>query len=155
MSKLTDYQIEELYDLWQITSPGLWRTGSKVGRTLYDGDGPDDLIGVMDKRTDAMFVARVQVLLPTLLREIQEHRKKCEDAAMRYYIGKLDTETGKAHLFADEEDAITRCQTKYPPHKLGELVKEDPWYAELHDGTDWPVVEKEHDYNKCYACYTQ
>lgn len=27
-----------------------WRVGSKVGRTIYKGHGPDDLIGVMDTR---------------------------------------------------------------------------------------------------------
>ncbi len=33
-----------------------WHAGRTVGRTLYKGDGPDDLIGVMDSRELAAYV---------------------------------------------------------------------------------------------------
>ncbi len=41
------------------STPGPWRVGSKVGRTIYRGTGPDDLIGVMDSRADAELVVRL------------------------------------------------------------------------------------------------
>lgn len=40
----------------KATHPLSWRVGSTVGRTIYCGNGPDDLIGVMDTREDAAFV---------------------------------------------------------------------------------------------------
>lgn len=42
-----------------MTSPTPWRTGRKVGRTIYSGEGDDGvLIGVMDTREDADLVVR-------------------------------------------------------------------------------------------------
>ena len=34
-----------------------WRVGSRVGRTIYNGPGPDDLIGTMDTREAAKLAA--------------------------------------------------------------------------------------------------
>jgi hypothetical protein len=36
-----------------------WHTGRTVGRTIYSGDGPDDLIGVMDTREIAAHIVRL------------------------------------------------------------------------------------------------
>lgn len=34
----------------------IWHVGRTVGRTIYQGDGPDDLIGIMDTRELAALV---------------------------------------------------------------------------------------------------
>lgn len=34
----------------------LWHAGRTVGRTIYQGDGPDDMIGTMDSRELAAHV---------------------------------------------------------------------------------------------------
>jgi hypothetical protein len=36
--------------------PTVWHAGRTVGRTLYTGDGPDDLIGIVDTRALAELV---------------------------------------------------------------------------------------------------
>lgn len=42
-----------------------WHAGRTVGRTLYHGDGPDDLLGVMDTR----MLAELVVLMHEYTRE--------------------------------------------------------------------------------------
>lgn len=39
-----------------LIHPPVWHTGRTVGRTVYCGDGPDDLIGIMDTRNLAELV---------------------------------------------------------------------------------------------------
>lgn len=46
-------------------SPGPWRVGRKVGRTVYDAN--DVLIGVMDSVVDARLIAAAPELLEALL----------------------------------------------------------------------------------------
>jgi hypothetical protein len=45
--------------------PTTWHAGRTVGRTLYHGDGPDDLLGYMDTRN----LAELVVLLHEYARE--------------------------------------------------------------------------------------
>jgi len=52
---MTQEQIARLSDLLERTPP-ITHAGRTVGRTLYSGDGPDDLIGVMDSRELAELV---------------------------------------------------------------------------------------------------
>lgn len=53
---------------WEQRLPGRpWHAGRTVGRTVYKGDGPDDMIGVMDTRDYAGFVACMRNLLPELI----------------------------------------------------------------------------------------
>lgn len=47
-----------------MTSPGPWRVGRKVGRTIYDAT--DRLIGVMDSVEDARLIAAAPELLAAL-----------------------------------------------------------------------------------------
>lgn len=47
-------------------SPGPWRTGRKVGRTIYDAT--DRLIGVMDGSVDARLAAGAPELLALVIR---------------------------------------------------------------------------------------
>lgn len=56
-------QAERVERLRYLLGPGAgprmrdpWHAGRTVGRTLYHGDGPDDLIGVMDSRALAELV---------------------------------------------------------------------------------------------------
>lgn len=44
-----------------------WRVGSKVGRTLYRGDGPDDIIGLLDTREAAKLAAAAPELARALI----------------------------------------------------------------------------------------
>lgn len=55
-----------------LTNSGNWRVGKTVGRTIYKGDGPDDLIGVMDTRKDAEFVAAAPGIILDLLKELDQ-----------------------------------------------------------------------------------
>lgn len=48
-----------------------WHTGSKVGRTIYKGPGPDDLVGTMDRREDAAAVVKGLAALPELLTALE------------------------------------------------------------------------------------
>lgn len=43
-----------------------WRCGTKTGRCLYRGDGPDDLIGVLDTREAARLAAEAPAMLRML-----------------------------------------------------------------------------------------
>ncbi len=47
-------RIRELLARYEYPHP--WHAGRTVGRTLYCGDGPDDLIGTMDNRELAELV---------------------------------------------------------------------------------------------------
>jgi len=58
------------------------RVGLNVGRTLYKGDGPDDLIGVMDTRELAAFVAFARTALPLLAQRVLELEQE-RDAGWR------------------------------------------------------------------------
>lgn len=44
-----------------------WHAGRTVGRTVYVGNGPNDLIGTMDQRGYASFVVLMRNLLPELI----------------------------------------------------------------------------------------
>lgn len=59
--------LDELTALEQGIPAAPWHAGRTVGRTLYQGDGPDDLIGIMDSRELAAFVALARNHLPRLL----------------------------------------------------------------------------------------
>lgn len=48
-------RIDRLHQLLHRTPP-VWHAGRTVGRTVYQGDGPDDMIGVMDTRELAEIV---------------------------------------------------------------------------------------------------
>ncbi len=53
---------------WDERLPGRpWHRGRTVGRTVYKGEGPDDMIGVMDTRDYAGFVACMRNMLPELI----------------------------------------------------------------------------------------
>jgi hypothetical protein len=49
-------KIARLRALLSSVYPTDWHTGRTVGRTLYCGDGPDDMIGTMDTRMLAEMV---------------------------------------------------------------------------------------------------
>lgn len=51
-----------------------WHAGRTVGRTLYKGDGPDDMIGIMDTRDLTAFVASAPDAIRWLLAELQRTR---------------------------------------------------------------------------------
>ena len=53
-----------------LSGQGRWRTGSKVKRTIYDGEY-GELIGVMDERGDAAFVAAAPGIIRQLLDELE------------------------------------------------------------------------------------
>lgn len=57
-----------------VSSP--WHAGRTVGRTIYDGDGPDDLIGVMDSRLLAEFVAHAPNDIKRLIAEVRKLRRR-------------------------------------------------------------------------------
>lgn len=59
--------LRDVMTYWEQRIPARpWHAGRTVGRTVYRGDGPDDLIGVMDKRDYAAFVCCMRNLLPDL-----------------------------------------------------------------------------------------
>lgn len=49
-----------------------WHAGRTVGRTLYRGDGPEDLIGVMDSRELAALVVTAVNVCRSLLAKLDE-----------------------------------------------------------------------------------
>lgn len=53
---MTERDLVRLRRLLETVYPTDWHAGRTVGRTLYHGDGPDDLIGVMDNRLLAELV---------------------------------------------------------------------------------------------------
>jgi hypothetical protein len=54
--------------------PYPWHAGRQVGRTIYCGDGPDDLIGIMDTRELADFVAHAPEDIGRLIAEVRKLR---------------------------------------------------------------------------------
>lgn len=52
---MTPEQIERLR-LLLGRYPTVWHAGRTVGRTIYIGDGPDDMVGIMDTRQLAELV---------------------------------------------------------------------------------------------------
>ncbi len=61
MSEQQEARLRELLSRYPTT----WHAGRTVGRTLYHGDGPDDLLGMMDTRG----LAELVVLLHEYARE--------------------------------------------------------------------------------------
>lgn len=55
----------------------IWHVGRTVGRTLYQGDGPDDLVGIMDTRRLATFVVVACNHYPALVRELETRIANC------------------------------------------------------------------------------
>jgi len=53
---MTPERTQRLRALLVSVGPTDWHAGRTVGRTLYRGDGPDDMIGVMDSRLLAELV---------------------------------------------------------------------------------------------------
>jgi hypothetical protein len=65
-----------------------WHTGRTVGRTIYSGDGPDDLIGVMDTREIAAHIVRlhnryIDEQADNEYREVMHGRKPTPDVQIR------------------------------------------------------------------------
>ena len=58
---------------------GEWRVGSKVGRTIYNGLGPDDLLGVVDMREDAAGIVLLRNHVPTLLDGIETLQREKDE----------------------------------------------------------------------------
>jgi hypothetical protein len=69
---ITPEQVRELRKAEQEATPGPWRTGRKVGRTIYP-ESPDaatdagNLMGVMDVPADARLVVAMRNAFPALL----------------------------------------------------------------------------------------
>jgi len=63
--------------------PPPWHAGRTVGRTVYMGDGRGDLIGVMDSRALAEFVAAARADIPALVTEVRELREYKERVETR------------------------------------------------------------------------
>ena len=65
-------------------SPGPWRHGRAVGRTLYNGG--DFLIGLLDLNDDANFIAHARTDLPEAIAEIERLQallKRMEESGER------------------------------------------------------------------------
>ena len=59
-------------------TPGPWRRGSTVQRTIYRGLGPGDLIGIMDTASDAYLVCKAPTDLEALLRIVEHYQRALE-----------------------------------------------------------------------------
>lgn len=70
---MTEKEIEDSLAVCESATAAPWRTGSKVGRTLYVGDV---LIGVLDKSCDAAFAARARTDLPKALLALRQARRE-------------------------------------------------------------------------------
>ena len=69
---MSDLDLDLLETLFAKVPERPWHAGRTVGRTVYDGDGPDDLIGVMDTRYLADCVITAHNILPALLARVRE-----------------------------------------------------------------------------------
>ncbi len=78
---MTPEEIAALEALANTSSPGPWRTGAKVGRTIYRDISAspdparaeqDPLIGVMDRKRDAAFIASARTAVPALIAALRE-----------------------------------------------------------------------------------
>lgn len=66
---ITEAELDELRRINSSGTPGKWRAGRKVGRTLYSAS--DLLMGVMDHAMDAKLVVAAVNALPRLLEEVR------------------------------------------------------------------------------------
>lgn len=72
-------QLLKLKRFWLVTTQGRWHVGSKVGRTIYKGAGPDDLIGVLDTREDAAFTVAVHEMIPQMIEDMIKLHEEVEE----------------------------------------------------------------------------
>jgi hypothetical protein len=70
--------LEPLLRRLENCTPGPWRRGATVQRTIYKGLGPDDLIGVMDSKEDAYFVTKARNELPDLIKVLSGYQRALE-----------------------------------------------------------------------------
>lgn len=54
-------------------TPGPWRRGATVQRTIYKGLGPDDLIGLFDSKDDAYFVTKARTDVELLIALVEHY----------------------------------------------------------------------------------
>lgn len=80
MSK-AELDLEAIEARVEAATPGPWRSGAKVGRTIYTGR--DVLMGVLDCAVDAAFIASARTDVPALVRELREARRE-RDALMKF-----------------------------------------------------------------------
>jgi hypothetical protein len=66
-----------------------WRVGSKVGRTLYRGNGADDLIGVLDTR-EAAALASLAPEMYRMLKAIAHDDADHEDPELAALIARAE-----------------------------------------------------------------
>jgi hypothetical protein len=67
-----DLRLAEIEKRMKAAVFGPWHAGRTVGRTIYHGEGPDDLIGIMDSRPLADFVANAPDDITYLLGRVRE-----------------------------------------------------------------------------------
>jgi hypothetical protein len=68
------HTLDRLDRLYAHTTRGTWRVGSKVGRNLYRGHGPKDLIGNLDREVDASWCAEMHEAWPAIRAELARLR---------------------------------------------------------------------------------
>jgi hypothetical protein len=84
-------------------SPGPWRTGRKVGRTIYDAN--DRLIGVMDRVEDAQLSAAAPELLRAAdeLAEATAERDSLKEQVRGWQDADLQTQAALAGAIAERD----------------------------------------------------
>lgn len=93
-----------------------WHAGRTTGRALYDGDGPDDLIGVMDTRELAAVVVVAVNATNAALRGAEGQES----------VSGVQTPSGDLESSAMSE----------PMLRADQVAEMEQWLANLHQGTN-------------------
>lgn len=103
---MTPADLDTLQALSDAATPGPWRCGKSVGRTIYDAN--DRLIGCMDSREDAAFTVAARRIIPALIAEIKRLagasancNGSCDIALARRQVGPDGVVPGNARECAE------------------------------------------------------
>lgn len=104
--------LEAIRERWRQASPGRWRTGRHVFRTLYvhaNGDEEGKLIGLLDRAQDATFATAAHADVPALCDEVERLEKENEDLRGSIAIGP-DVAKLEAVLLEESEAKVAKLK---------------------------------------------